>query len=189
VKRIQWRPIARALMGRPAVVLTEDRRVLEQVIFAHYTALAEVRTVLFVGCESYTEHYERSFFAGHNYWTIEVDPGRRRFGGKRHVTGRLEQLGQHFPRGFFDLIVCNGVYGWGLDLAKDCETALSECHACLADNGHLIFGWNDIPRWDPAPLALVRAFSSFAEHVVPTLGSKYLTETTYRHTYRFLQKT
>ena len=183
----RWRKIARALVGGHASAVTEDRRVLEKVIFAHYATLADIRTVLFVGCEFYTKQYERGF-AGRNYWTIDADPGQRRFGGKQHVVGRLEQLRRHFPGGFFDLIVCNGVYGWGLNRAEDCETALIECHACLADGGHLIFGWNDMPRWDPAPLTAIRAFSSFAEYVVPSLGSKYLTETTYRHTYRFLQK-
>lgn len=186
---VSWRRIARALTGgRSVAVLSDDRRVLERVIFAHYASLAEVRTVLFVGCESYTESYERAF-ARHNYWTIDADPARRRFGAKQHVIGKLEQLRQHFRAGFFDLIVCNGVYGWGLNRAEDCEIALNECHACLAEEGHLVFGWNDVPRWDPAPLASIDAFSNFAEYVVPTLGSNYLTATTYRHTYRFLQKT
>jgi len=178
----------RALMGGLVARRTEDRRVLEKVIFPHYSTLANVRTVLLVGCESPTQRYERCF-PRHNYWTIDADPGRRRFGGKQHVVGRLEQLREYFPAEFFDLIICNGVYGWGLNRAEDCEAALSECHTCLADGGHLVFGWNDIPRWDPAPLASIRAFSSFAEYVVPTLGSEYLTETANRHTYRFLQKT
>jgi SAM-dependent methyltransferase len=182
-----WRKIARALTGGPVSVQTEDRRILEKVIFAHYAALADVRTVLFVGCESYTQHYER-YFARQNYCTIDPDPGRRRFGGRQHVIGRLEHLRRHFPAGCFDLIVCNGVYGWGLNRAEECETALRECHACLADGGHLVFGWNDIPSYDPAPLASVGAFSCFAEYCVPGLGSQYLTATAYRHTYRFLQK-
>jgi SAM-dependent methyltransferase len=177
----------RALRGGPLAVHTEDRRVLEKVIFAHYATLINVRKVLFVGCESYTQHYDR-YFLGRNYWTLDADPGRRSFGGKQHVIGRLEQLREYFPAGFFDLVVCNGVYGWGLNRAEDCETALNECHACLSDGGHLVFGWNDTPRWDPAPLASIRAFSSFAEYVVPTLGSKFLTETENRHTYRFLRK-
>jgi hypothetical protein len=183
-----WRRITRAVTGGPVVLRTEDRRILEKVIFPHYSTLANVRTVLFVGCESYTRRYERCF-PGHNYWTIEAEPGRRKFGGKQHVIGRLEQLREYFSAGFFDLIICNGVYGWGLNSAEDCEAALSACHACLAYGGHLVFGWNDIPRCDPAPLASIRAFSNFAEYVVPTLGSEYLTDTTYRHTYRFLQKT
>lgn len=177
----------RALTGRAVSLPTEDRRVLERVIFAHYAGLAGIRTVLFVGCEFYTQRYER-YFARHNYWTIDPDPHRRRFGGRQHVIGRLEQLGEHFPTGFFDLIVCNGVYGWGLDRAEDCETALHACHACLADGGHLVFGWNDMPRYDPAPLASIGAFSRFAEYAIPGLGSQYLTATAYRHTYRFLQK-
>ncbi len=187
MKGLSWRKIARALKGGPIVLRTEDRRVLEKLIFPHYSSLPTVRTVLFVGCESYTEHYDRCFL-GQDYWTIDADPRRRKFGSRQHVVGRLEQLREYFTAGFFDLIICNGVYGWGLNLAADCETALSQSHACLADGGHVVFGWNDIPRWDPAPLSSIRGFSNFIEYEVPTLGSKYLTHTANRHTYRFLQK-
>src|SRR5580704_11264718 len=99
-----WRRITRAVTGGPVVLRTEDRRILEKVIFPHYSTLANVRTVLFVGCESYTRRYERCF-PGHNYWTIEAEPGRRKFGGKQHVIGRLEQLHEYFSPGFFDLII------------------------------------------------------------------------------------
>ena len=30
---------------------------------------------------------------------------------------------RHFPAGFTDLVVCNAVYGWGLDSAEDCDAA------------------------------------------------------------------
>jgi hypothetical protein len=183
-----WRRFARALTGGPVAVHTEDRRVLEGVIFPHYAHLADVRAVLFVGCESYTQHYGRHFPA-HDYWTIDADPVRRRFGAKRHVVGRLEQLHEYFPAARFDLIVCNGVYGWGLDRLEDCESALNACRTCLADQGHMVFGWNDIPERDPAPLTSIAAFARFSEYALPGLGSRYLTETDYRHTYRFLQKT
>ena len=184
---LSWRKIVRALTGATGALQTEDRRVLETIVFAHYAALAEVRTVLFVGCEFYTQHYER-YFAAHNYWTLDPNLDCRRFGAKQHVVGRLEQLRRHFAAEYFDLIICNGVYGWGLDRTEDCEAALHECHACLAIGGHLVFGWNDIPPYDPAPLACITAFSSFAEYSVPGLGPQYLTATAYRHTYRFLQK-
>lgn len=188
MRGLSWRNIARVLTGGPVALRTEDRRVLEQVIFAHYVTLPEVRTVLFVGCESYTKRYDQ-YFAERNYWTLDADPSRRRFAAEQHVTGRLEQLRRHFPAGFFNLIICNGVYGWGLNLAEDCEAAISACHVCLTDGGHLVFGWNDLPSRDPAPLASIRSFAKFAEYQVPTLGSTYLTGTAYRHTYRFLQKT
>src|SRR5258708_37559503 len=95
--------------------LPEDRRVLEEVIFLHYCRDPRVRTVLFVGCASYTAHYQDRYFASHDYWTLDAEPGQRRFGARQHVTARLETLTAHFPLGYFDLIICKGVYGWGLE--------------------------------------------------------------------------
>jgi SAM-dependent methyltransferase len=170
-------------------MMTEDRRVLEKMIFAHYRSNPYIKTVLFVGCDWYTAHYRRRYFATHDYWTIDPDPTRRRFGAKQHVVGRLEELGRHFPSDLFNLIICNGVYGWGLNSVADCEAALSQCHSCLTDGGHLLLGWNDVPSRDPAPLAEVRGLSRFSEYPFPAFGaSRYLTDTPLRHTYWFYQK-
>lgn len=180
-----------ALIAMPCwAQVAEDRRVLETVIFRHYAADAQIETVLFVGCESYTAHYERSHFRRHEYWTLDPDPGHRRFAGSRHVVARLEQLNQHFATGSFDLIICNGVYGWGLDRLADCEVALSHCYECLSPSGHLLVGWNDIAKWDPAPLAAIESLKRFSEYEFPPLGTaRYLTNTTYRHTFNFYRKT
>jgi hypothetical protein len=101
----------------------------------------------------------------------------------------LEELGRYFPIGFFDLIICNGVYGWGLNHAEDCEVAMSQCHSCLADAGHMLLGWNDVPGCDPAPLSQVRSLSRFSKYSFPAFGaSQNLTDTLLRHTYYFYQK-
>jgi hypothetical protein len=169
--------------------VAEDRRVLERIIFAFYTLEPGIRTVLFVGCESYTADYERRHFPSHEYWTLDPDESHRRFGGKRHVVARLEELGRHFGPGSLDLIICNGVYGWGLNRLADCEAALSQCHLCLARDGHLLLGWNDVPRWNPAPITAIENLRLFTEYEFPPLGStRYLTDTSYRHTYNFYRK-
>lgn len=170
-------------------LVTEDRRILERIIFQHYRRDPHIRTVLFVGCESYTAHYQRCYFATHDYWTVDPDPTRRKFGAKQHIVARLEDIGRHFPGGFFDLIICNGVYGWGLDAAEDCDAALSQCHVCLADGGHLLFGWSDVPARNPAPLERVRSFSRFIPYPFPAFGAAQLvTDTPLRHTYDFYRK-
>jgi hypothetical protein len=172
-----------------APLRTEDRRVLEQVIFPHYGRDPRIKTVLFVGCDWYTAHYQRSHFPAHDYWTLDSDAARRRYGAKQHVVAQLEELDRYFPRGCFDLIICNGVYGWGLNRAEDCDVALSQCHVCLADLGHLLFGWNDVPARDPAPLSSVRSLALFAPYSFPAFGAwQYLTDTPWRHTYHFYQK-
>jgi hypothetical protein len=181
--------VMRNKFGWAAPIPSEDRRVLEQVIFEHYRNDLHIKTVLFVGCDSYTAHYQRRYFAAHNYWTIDPDATRRRFGAKQHVIARLETLGQYFPTGFFDLIICNGVYGWGLNSVEDCDAAMSQCHSCLADAGHMLLGWNDVPDRDPAPLSGVRNLSRFSEYLFPAFGaSRYLTDTPNRHTYNFYRK-
>ena len=129
----------------PTSIDTLDRRVLEQIIFPGYLADPRIRRVLFVGCDNYTTHYEQRFFASHDYWTIEPNPKMRRYGAKQHVIAPLEQLTDHFSPGFFDLIICNGVYGWGLDGAEQCKIALANCRTCLAPGGHHLIGWDDIP--------------------------------------------
>jgi SAM-dependent methyltransferase len=174
----------------PAPIDTHDRRVLEQVIIPGYLVDPRIRRVLFVGCSNYTTRYERRFFASHDYWTIEPNPKTRRYGSKQHVIARLEQLSDHFQPGFFDLIICNGVYGWGLDSAEQCEIAFANCHTCLAPGGHLVIGWDDIPPHRPAVLLPeITSLARFDKFQFPVLGSqRYLTDTPYRHIYEFYQR-
>jgi hypothetical protein len=180
----------RRRFGLAVPIATEDRRVLEQVIFAHYRNDPRIKNVLFVGCDSYTAHYQRRYFPEHNYWTMDPEAQRRKFGGNNHILGRLEDLGRHVPCGYFHLILCNGVYGWGLNSLQDCESAVSQCYLCLADGGHLLIGWNDVPLHDPAPLSEVRSFELFSKHPFSAFGAwKYLTATANRHTYHFYRKT
>jgi SAM-dependent methyltransferase len=169
---------------------THDRRVLEQIIFPGYLADPRVGRVLFVGCEPYTAHYERQFFASHDFWTIEPNPKMRRYGSKQHVIAVLEQLADHFQPGFFNLIVCNGVYGWGLDSAEQCEIAFANCFNCLAPGGHLLIGWDDIPTHRASvQLPQVASLSQFNKFQFPALGSwRYVTDTPYRHIYEFYQR-
>jgi len=172
---------------------SHDRRVLEQLIFPGYVDTAAVKRVLFVGCDNYTAHYERRFFAGCEYWTIEPDPKMRRYGAKlRHVVAPLEELAKHFPERHFDLIVCNGVYGWGLNTAEQCETAFAQCYACLNNGGHLLIGWDDVPtHTDRASVLLpeLASLAQFEKFRFPALGTwRYVTDTPYRHIYEFYRK-
>jgi hypothetical protein len=176
----------RYALGLPTPMATEDRRVLEQVIFRHYAARADIRSILFVGCQWYTRHYGRTFFATRDYWTIEPDEKARKYGAPRHVVAPLERLDAFFPEGYFDLIVCNGVYGFGLDTLEQCETALGHCHSRLREGGELVFGWNDVPARTPVPLTSLRSLARFRKVPFPAFGSwRYLTDTPYRHIYDF----
>jgi hypothetical protein len=111
-QQLRWaiRRFVSEVTGRPASLDTPDRRMLEHEIMPWFACRTRYRRVLFVGCDWYTRHYEQ-VFAGREYWTMEVDPLRRRFGGARHVTDSVANLTKHFGEASLDLIVCNGILG------------------------------------------------------------------------------
>jgi SAM-dependent methyltransferase len=181
--------VLRKRFGMPTPLNTEDRRIIEQTIFPYYRAEPGFKTVLFVGCNTYTSHYQAKFFDNANFWTIEPNADLRKFGAAQHVIAPLEEVGRYFADNFFDLIICNGVFGWGLDRASQCEAAFSQSHSCLRAGGQMVFGWDDVPRRTPVALADVRSLALFRRFTFPPLQTwRYLTDTPYRHTFDFYQK-
>lgn len=181
--------VVRYALHLPTPLDTEDRRILERVVFKYLLALPNTKKVLFVGCDWYTRHYDQAFFRGCEYWTLDVSPSARRFAGKRHIVAPLEELGRHFPEAWFDLILCNGVYGFGLDAREDCEQAFEQCYSRLREDGVFLLGWNDIPARTPVPLESLKSLRRFRRFVCLELGTwRYLTDTPYRHTFDFYRR-
>jgi SAM-dependent methyltransferase len=175
--------------GRALPLLTTDRLILEQQIFAYYRSQPEIRDVLFVGCDADTRGYHERYFSNIRFVTLEPDPEHREFGAAEHVVARLEDLGSYFPPESFDLILCNGVFGWGLDQFEHCEAAFEQAHRVLRPNGHLLLGWNDVPRRAPFPLESIPSLRRFRKYEIPLFGTwRYLTDTVYRHTFDFYCK-
>jgi len=194
VWRKPWRETRRAIWGRlrllvglSAPMRTPDREILEKTIIPFFVT-RKVRRVLFVGTDWFTKHYDR-FFVGSDYWTIDIEPRRRRFGAAQHIVDSLEHLDQHFPKAHFDLILCNGVYGWGLDERASCERAFQQCYDCLRDQGVLMIGWNDVPEHRPFPLESIRSLARLARFEDSPFGTwRYEAPTLTRHTYEFYSK-
>ena len=183
------RRLVRFLLGRPTPLVAPDRTVLETIIFPYFQHVSEVQSVLFVGCDWYTRHYESAYFAGKDYWSIDPAPRARKFAGRQHVVAPLEELGRHFRPERFDLIVCNGVFGYGLNEPGQCEQAFRECHSRLRVNGYLVMGWDDTPERTPVPMRAVRSLAAFERFEFPPLGSwRYTTDTAYRHTFDFYRR-
>src|SRR3954447_6908983 len=167
---------------------TNDRRVLEDTILPAIADSPDVNDVLFIGCDYYTRGY-RNVFAHCNYWTIEIDPLKSKFGARQHIADSAENLCLHFKPGTFDIILCNGVIGWGLDTRDGIERMLESCWCCLRERGVLLIGWNDVPEHAPVALSDLQSLRKFHPYVFPALGVNELeTDTDLRHTYNFYTK-
>lgn len=185
--RVRAAAEARLLTGGEAPIRSEDRRLLEAVIIPHFVGRDDVRRVLFVGNDWYTHHYRR-LFAGTDYWTLDYDPRKRRYGGPRHVVDALENVESHFEPGSLDLIVCNGVVGWGLDRLDDAERAFAACRACLRPGGYLVYGWNDRPENRPFPRQALTSLEGFERYALPDLGEAHKVDDASHHTFEFFRR-
>ncbi|MGL5875417.1 MAG: class I SAM-dependent methyltransferase [Xenococcaceae cyanobacterium] len=169
--------------------LAPDRQLLENVIFPYFVDRTEFQKVLFVGCEWYSKPYNK-YFKNKEYWTIEIDPKRRKYGAKNHVTDSIANLKSHFKDNYFDLIIFNGVfYAENLEQKQETEDAFSQCHQTLDRGGVLVLGWNDTDEILPFPLEKCESLQKFQPYFfAPLSTAKYLTTSNNRHTYSFYQK-
>ncbi|HEX5419263.1 MAG TPA: class I SAM-dependent methyltransferase, partial [Gammaproteobacteria bacterium] len=133
--------------------------------------------------------YERTFFESRTFWTADVSPAARRDGARNHVTAAIQDLDAHFPPGYFDLVLMNGVYGHGLMEYEECERAFGTCYELLRPGGHFMFGWNDVPEHRGAPLDAIEHLARFAPSVCPPLAAHvYATDTASRHIFQFYRR-
>lgn len=182
----QW---LRRRLGLPVRMQTADREMLEHCILPYYAARPDMRSVLFVGVGWYTAHYE-ALLAGLRYTTLDIDPRAARHGSRqRHVVGSVVDAAGLFEPGEFDLIVFNGVFGWGLNARTDVDAALHGFRQVLRPGGELLVGWNDVPRYRPFSFSTCEALKDFEPVVLPPLGAAVVQlDTDNRHRYEFYRR-
>jgi len=162
-----------------------DRVLLDESILPKLAASSDYQRVLFVGCDWYTEHVALLFMA-REYTTLEADPGRARHGARDHIVGRLGDLAVLRPGASFDLIICNGVIGWGLDDPDEIRRSLAVCAECLSPGGLLLLGWDDVPEKRPLPIEPLVESLGLVPTAPPGFDTTRIETGTYaRHTFGF----
>lgn len=132
-----------------------DRRLLERRILPAVAA-ARYRRVLFVGTSRVpdTRTYHLAYPWGDTeFWTMDRSPQAAAWGGDRHRSGDICSATEHFPAGWFDCVLLNGVLGWGVDTEPAQELALEQCRLLLSSGGLLVLGWNTSRCADPLRLS------------------------------------
>jgi len=164
-----------------------DRVVLETVIFPELLLKPEYRRILFVGCAWYTLHYPR-LFARKEFSTLEIDPRNACFGAARHHIDSCEHVDRYYEPGTLDCIVCNGVFGFGLNDPDAIERTFLGMHRVLRPAGLLVFGWNDMPATRPMPIDGIHSLQHFEPVEFPPLGcSVYHSDSGNGHRFHFLR--
>ena len=122
---------------------TGDRLFMESKLFKEITLNYDNLKILFVGVHKYSSWYATIFnnFTSNTFYTIdlEYDYYESKYDNSFHIVGNF--LKHNFSKKF-DIILFNGVFGYGineLDLQKE---AIIKIHKLLSnDNSYFIFGY------------------------------------------------
>jgi SAM-dependent methyltransferase len=190
IKNIAYKLSISRIRGFDLHLNSPDRIVLEDTILPYLVSCSNLQKVLFVGCDWYTQPYKK-IFKNKEYWTIEINERNKKYGSKNHIVDRLQNLSNYVKSDYFDLIIYNGVFGFGTNTREDTEESFKQCFQALRKGGVLVFGWNDVPQYKPFPvLEECENLKKFEPYIFPALStSQYLTPNTeFRHTYNFYTK-
>lgn len=180
---------AARLCGAPQAFRPADRRLLEDVILRRYAERPAGQRLLFVGTRWYTQHYER-LLPGHCFLSMDIDPRAARHGSTQgHVTDCASRAQGWFEPCSFDVIVFNGVFGWGLDERAAVEATVRGFHRLLHDGGELVVGWNDVARRRPFAFGELEALQAYERFAFEPGGPLVLdVPGPNRHRYEFFRK-
>jgi hypothetical protein len=161
-------PLAKRILPRPLRLWVKDilnarqvrrnpaRIALVNQILPAYSKLAG--RILWIGCRRYTGQYGALLSKhGGECWTTDIEPSHAKWGDPdRHITGDLLTIDTLFTHQSFDTVLCNGVFGFGVDTREAQLTALKAMHAILKPGGRLLLGWNTERVVDPTTTDFVQ---------------------------------
>ncbi len=176
-------------LGVPVRFHSPARDLLEATILPYCASQDNLSRVLFIGTDWYTIHYRKLFKSTIEYWTIDPDPKQARYGANNHIVDYMENLEKYFDSGFFDIIFCNGVLGFGLNQKEPADRSFNSCHKCLCDGGLLIIGRDAAPDLLPFSVDDLDSIRKFKPHKFPPFETAhYSLKPQHEYLYSFFMK-
>jgi len=174
VKTVVPRPVrlwAKDILNARRVKRNPGRMVLVNEILPAYSACGG--RILWIGCRRYTKSYGAVLGqSGGECWTLDIEIGHAKWGEKgRHLTWDLITIDQLIAASFFDSVLCNGVFGFGVDTRPAQLAALRAMARILKPGGRLLLGWNTDRVEDPLNLDFVQ--SAFTGESLTAKGPRW----------------
>ena len=142
---------------------------------------------LFIGTDKRSWHYPKILDL--ELHTIDIEKKKALYGNfKHHIIGSATELERYYDPESFEVIIGNGLIGFGMNSAEQCEQLLMGAAALLKNNGLFIIGFNDGPEFVNFKVKAATNYALFEEFVPEHFG---LSESTYEfgdHTFVFLKK-
>ena len=117
--------------------------------------------VLLVGTRRYTANYPKYLRTPTGrVWTVDIDPQAAKFGnGEFHRVGDVCEVATLIPGVKFDVILANGLLGFGIDSESEITRFTAAMADVLGPQGFLMLGWDADRTADPNSNAdVVRLF-------------------------------
>lgn len=190
LRRIYYRRLSKQLIKEHAYerLEFEDRDVLERIILPYFLAEFNPKKTLDVGREDYQVWYNE-FFKKRELWTVDINPRRKQFGAKNHITDDIANIGKYFRNNYFDFVLINGVFGWGLNNPDFIERTFNALYDIMRPGSVMVIGWNDLEDLTPIKLSKVKALKKFKKYYFkPLKTTQFRCIGDGRHTYSFFIK-
>ncbi|MGE8687977.1 MAG: hypothetical protein ACN6PJ_12635 [Achromobacter sp.] len=170
-----------------------NRQFLEDSVFGYINNMAgaapgAVKT-LFVGIDKHNWHYPR--LLNTEFHSLDIEAGKAVYGQPgRHWTGSATRMAGYYGGNAFDVVVANGLLGFGIDEAQGCRQLLENCEAVLKPAGVLVLGYNDRPDRVPYPVLpmAVGLFDAFTPPIAGVAGPLHRADDAFQHVFLFLKK-
>lgn len=138
------------------------RNYFEYTLLPNFHNDPKFQRILMVGVARFTQHYLPYFKNKEHLRTIDTDPEVARYSKTEiHIVDSIENIDQHADGDTFDLVLMNGVYGWGLSGEDSLKKSLDAVHKVMKKDGVLLFGWNEMDEYDPLQIRSKTYFDSF----------------------------